>query len=395
MVVLDGRGRILRPAKLWNDTESAPQATALVERLGADEWAAACGSVPVASFTVTKLAWLREHEPEVFAAVRRVLLPHDWLTLRLTGEVVTDRGDASGTGYWSPVDERWRPDLLALVDGDVDWVPRLPRVAEPGEVVGNWNRARVAPGTGDNMAAALGLGLARATSPSRSVRRARCSRWESTRWPTHRARWRASPTQPVASCRSSAPSTPRVIDAFARLLGVDLAGFDRLAGEAPAGAAGLVLLPYLDGERTPNRPDATGVLAGLRADVTPAQVARAAVEGVVCGLLDGFDALTRAGVNVETGRLTLVGGGARSTVVRTIVASLTGRPVTVPTADELVATGACVQAAAVLHGCPAEQVAAAWGLGRGEVVEPDVRVDAAEVRDRYAERRDAEGDREA
>lgn len=396
MVVLDGRDRVLRPAKLWNDTESAPQATALVERLGPGAWAAACGSVPVAAFTVTKLAWLRQHEPEVFAGVRRVLLPHDWLTLRLTGEAVTDRGDASGTGYWSPVDGRWRPDLLALVDDDIDWSSRLPRVAGPSEVVGRWKRARVAPGTGDNMAAALGLGLkpgdvAISLGTSGTVF--------------------SVGDRPVADASGAVAgfadatgrflplvctlNATRVIDAFARLLGVDLEGFDRLAGGAPAGAGGLVLLPYLDGERTPNRPDATGVLAGLRADVTPAEVARAAVEGVVCGLLDGLDALARAGVHVDAGRLALVGGGARSVAFRTVVASLAGRPLWVPGADELVATGACVQAAAVLHECPAEQIAAAWGLDRGRVVDPDVRVDAAEVRGRYAERRDTEGDREA
>jgi xylulokinase len=183
----------------------------------------------------------------------------------------------------------------------------------------------------------------------------------------------------------------RVIDSFARVLGVDLEGFDRLALAAPAGAGGLVLLPYLDGERTPNRPDAVGVLAGLRADVTPAQVARAAIEGVVCGLLDGLDALARAGAHVAGGRLTLVGGGARSAAFRTVVASLARRSLTVPGPDEVVASGACVQAAAVLHECPPEQVAGGWGLGRGRVVDPDVRTDAADVRARYAERRDAEG----
>ena len=394
MVVLDGRGRVLRPAKLWNDTESAPQATALVDRLGARGWAAACGSVPVASFTITKLAWLRENEPEVFAAVRRLLLPHDWLTLRLTGEVVTDRGDASGTGYWSPVDERWRPDLLALVDADVDWVARLPRVADPGEAVGDWKGARVAPGTGDNMAAALGLGLApgdvaislgtSGTVFSVSERPVADASGEVAGFADAAGRF-----LPLVCTLNAA----RVVDAFARLLGVDLAGFDRLALEARDGARGLVLLPYLDGERTPNRPDATGVLAGLRTDVTPAQVARAAIEGVVCGLLDGLDALKGVGVDVDTGRLALVGGGARSTAVRTIVASLTGRHVIVPVADELVATGACVQAASVLHGCPPEQLAAAWSLCGGEVVEPDARVDADEVRGRYAERRDAEAAR--
>ena len=154
MVVLDAAGRVLRPAKLWNDTESAADAADLVDRLGAAAWADAVGTVPVASLTITKLAWLRRAEPDVFAAIATVLLPHDWLTLRLTGRRVTDRGDASGTGYWSPAEERYRPDLLALVGADQAW---LPHVLGPEEPAGDWRGAVVGPGTGDNMAAALGL----------------------------------------------------------------------------------------------------------------------------------------------------------------------------------------------------------------------------------------------
>ncbi len=174
----------------------------------------------------------------------------------------------------------------------------------------------------------------------------------------------------------------KVTDAVARLLGVDQAQFDALALEAPAGAGGLVLVPHLDGERTPNRPDATGVLTGLRTDVTPAQFARAAVEGVVCNLLAGADAL---GPDTAHGTLFLVGGAARSAAYRRVVADLTGRPVRVPVEDELVAAGAAVQAAAVHHGRDFAQVAEAWGLGRGETVEPDDTVDRAAIRARYAD----------
>jgi xylulokinase len=394
MVVLDGDDRVLRPAKLWNDTESAPHAAALVDRLGADAWASACGSVPVAAFTVTKLAWLRAHEPDAFDAVRRVLLPHDWLTYRLTGEVVTDRGDASGTGYWSPREGCWRSDLLALVDDGVDWDARLPRVAGPAEVVGKWGSALAAPGTGDNMAAALGLGLqpgdvAISIGTSGTVY-------------TVAERPVADASGAVAGFADATGrylplvctlNATRVTDAFARVLGVDLARFDALARTAPPGAGGLTLLPYLDGERTPNRPGATGVLAGVRGDITSAHVARAAVEGVVCGLLDGLDALARAGVPVDRGRLVLIGGGARSPAFRDAVAGLAARPVTVPAAGEVVATGACVQAAAVLHARPPTSVAEAWGLGQGVVVEPDGRGDPAEVRGRHRARRDAEAGR--
>ena len=136
LVVLDEAGSVLRPAKLWNDTESAVDAAELVAAIGAESWAAACGSVPVAAFTVSKLKWLRRSEPEVFARVASVLLPHDWLTWRLTGRHSTDRGEASGTGYWSPAEGRYRTDLLALVDDSVDWATRLPEVLGPTQAAG-------------------------------------------------------------------------------------------------------------------------------------------------------------------------------------------------------------------------------------------------------------------
>jgi xylulokinase len=176
----------------------------------------------------------------------------------------------------------------------------------------------------------------------------------------------------------------KVTDAFGRLLGVERDEFDELALKAPPGAGGVVLLPYLDGERTPNRPDATGVLTGVRSDVTQAQVARAAVEGVICGLLDDLSALQRAGVDVGGGRVMLVGGGAKSAAHRRVLADLMQRPVTLPAQREHVAAGACVQAAAVLRGCPPEEIAESWWGNDSEIVEPDERVDTASVRSAYA-----------
>jgi xylulokinase len=399
LVVLDGDAQVVRPAKLWNDTESAPEAAELVDRLSPEAWAAACGLVPVASFTITKLAWLRGHEPKSYARLASVLLPHDWLTWRLTGRLVTDRGDASGTGYWSPAEGRWRTDLLALVDPDRDWVEALPVVLAPNEPAGPLLPAAarplglegldvmVGPGTGDNMAAALGVGLhvgdvAVSIGTSGTV----------------------FSVSPIASADSSgavagfADATGRylplvatlnaskVTDTIARLLGCeDHAAFDRLALAGPAGAGGVVLVPYLDGERTPNRPTATGSLVGLRSDVDGSQVARAAVEGVVCGLLDGLDALHRVGAVTQGGRLVLVGGGARSAAYRRVLADLAQRPVVIPEEAEHVAVGACVQAAAVLEGVPPEAVADRWGLGRGPEVAPEIGADqAAEVRAAYA-----------
>jgi xylulokinase len=384
MVILDDAGEVLRPAKLWNDTESAPDADELLGCLpgGAAAWATACGSVPVPSFTITKLMWLRRCEPELLRRTATVMLPHDWLNFRLTGERTTDRGDASGTGYWSPAEERYRYDLLEMVDPELDWAPMLPRVLSPAGVAGGWTGtgALVAPGTGDNMAAALGLAL-------RPGDLALSFGTSGTAF-TVRDEPSADPTGTVAGFADATGrylplvctmNASKVTDAVARMLGMDHDHFDGLALEATAGAGGLVLVPHFDGERTPNRPGARGTLSGLRSDATPAQVARASIEGVVCNLLAGAEAL-----GPLNGRVFLLGGAAQSPAYRRVVADLTGREVIVPTEGELVATGAAVQAAAIHLGCDLGRIGEAWGLGRGEVVEPDDTVDGGAVRAAYA-----------
>ncbi len=387
LVVLGDDGEVLRPAKLWNDTESAPDTEMLLAALpgGQRGWATACGSVPVPSFTITKLHWLGRCEPETLRRTAAVLLPHDWLTSRLTGRRTTDRGDASGTGYWSPRESRYRHDILSLVSEDVDWDTALPEVLAPDAVAGEWAASGtvVAPGTGDNMAAALGLGL-RPGDLALSLGTSGTAYTVSDE-PT------ADPTGTVAGFADATGrylplvctmNATKVTDAVAQLLGVDRARFDALALEAPAGAGGLVLVPHLDGERTPNRPDAAGTLSGLRTDVTAAQLARATVEGVVCNLLAGADGLSTDATN---GTVFLLGGAARSAAYRRVVADLTGRVLRVPADDELVAGGAAVQAAAIHHGCDFAQIAAAWGLGHGETVEPDDGVDRAAIRAAYAD----------
>jgi xylulokinase len=176
----------------------------------------------------------------------------------------------------------------------------------------------------------------------------------------------------------------QVTESIARLLGVDRDHLAAMALDTSAGASGVVLVPHLSGERTPNRPTATGTLAGLRLDTEPEQVARAAFEGVVCGLLDGLDALGNAGIDTTDGRLLLLGGGARSEAYQRILTDLAGRDVTIVDGDEHAATGACVQAAAVLHDKPPEEVAAAWDLGVGTVIEPDATVPNEAIRANYA-----------
>ena len=384
LVVTDDAGAVLRPAKLWNDTESASDADDLVAALGAEGWAAACGSVPVPAFTITKLRWLRRTEPDVFARVARLSLPHDWLTAQLTGAHTTDRGDASGTGWWSPSEERYRHDLLALVDEDRAWDGALPRVLGPSETAGEWDGIPVGPGTGDNMAAALGLGLRPgdlALSLGTSGT-AYCVSDGPTADETGAVAGFADATGRYLPLVCTLNAT-KVTDAVARLLGVDAEGFDALALAGHAGD--LVVVPHLDGERTPNRPHATGTITGIRSDVTRQQLARAAVEGVVCNLLAGADQLARWEPRVTTGRVILIGGGARSAAYQRVVADLTGRPVLVPDAGEPVARGAAVQAAAVLSGQSVDDVAAAWGLGIATTVEPDPTVDRAAIRDAYLE----------
>jgi xylulokinase len=372
LVALDEAGEPVHPAKLWNDVESAPEAAELVAALGSEAWAEACGSVPTASFTVTKLAWLRAHRPDAWSKLARVLLPHDWLTWHLCGrrpEAVTDRGDASGTGWWSPADGGVVDEVLALVAPDRDLRDALPQVLPPDGVAGEATEvasgAVVGCGTGDNMAAALALALepgdvAVSLGTSGTV-------FAVSDAPT------ADPSGLVAGFADATGrflplvctlNCTKVTDWTARVLGVEREALEELAGQAPAGAGGVVLVPHLDGERTPNRPDATGSLVGLRSSTTPAHIARAAFEGVVCGLLDGLDALTAAGVPTG-GRTAVIGGGARSARFVEFLADLSGRTLDVPgAAAEWPALGAAAQAAAVARGEPVVEVARRWGEAR-------------------------------
>lgn len=386
MVCLDENGEVVRPALLWNDTRSAQAALDLIEELGGPRpWVDAVGLVPVASFTVTKLRWLRDHEPENAARVAAVCLPHDWLTWKLSGAesldtLVTDRGDASGTGYWSPATGEYRRDLLELGLGH-DAV--LPRVVGPAEVAARTPSGQLlGPGTGDNAAAALGLGAvtgdvvisigtsgvacAVADEPVGDVTGAVAGFADAT------GRY-----LPLVATMNAA----RVLDAATRMLAVSHAELSVLALSAPAGAGGLVLVPYLEGERTPNKPDATGALHGLRLETTtPAHLARAFVEGMLCGLADALDAVRALGTSVE--RVVMVGGAARSQAVREIASAVLGLPVTVPQPGEYVARGAARQAAWVLAGSaePPE-----WPLA--DAVETEVEPTPF-VRTRYAEVRE-------
>jgi xylulokinase len=386
MVVLAENGEVVRPALLWNDTRSAGAAADLIEELGgAQAWVDAVGIVPVASFTLTKLRWLARHEPANAGRVAAVCLPHDWLTWKLGGAesldtLRTDRSDASGTLYWSAVTNAYRLDLLELGFGRR---VRTPAVLGPTEVAGYLGDRPLGPGAGDNAAAALGTGalpgdviISIGTSGTVFVSSD------------------VAPNDPSGTVAGFADTTgrflpivvtlnaARVLDAAARLLGVDHRELSRLALAAPAGAGGLVLIPYLEGERTPNRPNASGAIHGLTLQTSdPAHLARAAVEGMLCALADGLDALVANGATAN--RIVLVGGGARSEAVRRIAPALFGLPVLVPPPGEYVADGAARQAAWVTLGGATPPT---WSAETPEVYEDS---SVPVIREQYAAVRDA------
>jgi xylulokinase len=303
MVCLDEDGIVVRPALLWNDNRSADAARDLIDELGGPAvWADQIGVVPVASVTVTKLRWLAEREPANARRTAAVCLPHDWLTWQLTGaaalgDLVTDRGEASGTGYWSSVEGRYRPDLLERGLGHEALVPRVLR---PAERAGSAAAAVLGPGTGDNAAAALGLGAVPGdVVVSIGTSGVACA------VSTVAARDHTGVVAGFADATGhylplvATLNAGRVLDAACRMLDVDHTELSRLALSAPAGAGGLVMVPYLEGERTPVKPDATAAFHGLTLRTAePAYLARAAVEGLLCGLADGIDALVAQGSTV-------------------------------------------------------------------------------------------------
>ncbi len=398
LVVTDSEGTPLRKAKLWNDTESAPQAAALVSELGAGVWAEKCGSVPVAAFTVTKLAWLVETQPDLVARICAVGLPHDWLTRKLCGRHVSDRGDASGTGWYDAAagapGAGVRRELIAAAvrraPGELadpaHWSALLPEVLSPGEAAGTIlpevaaelglpEAVLVGPGTGDNMGAALGLGLevgdvAFSLGTSGTVYSVAESRTSDASGAVAGFADASGRFLPLV-CTLNAT---KVTDTVARWLGVGPDEMAELALRAdPGDPRRPVLVPYFDGERTPDLPDATGSLTGLRNDSSRESIALAAHDGVLNGLVGGRDALRAAGVPAD-GRVFLVGGGARSAAYRTRLAELLCAEVRVPDEDESVAAGAAVQAAAVAGGGegpdPFGSVARRWHLGTGTDVAP-------------------------
>lgn len=394
LVMLDEEDRPLRPAKLWNDTQSAPDAERLLSLLPAAEWARRTGSVPGPALTVSKLAWTERNDRGCVARSKRIMLPFDYIVYRLSRHAVTERGGSSGTGYFSPFENRWDLALAQLAVPGIDSPTKLPEIiasdAQAGRVheeaaLGELTGAVVGAGTGDNMSAALGLSLREGDTVISLGTSGTIYGLSS-----------AGVCDPSGSINGYADATgvflpmvttlnaAKVTDTFRCLLGVSFDEFDELVLAEPPGSDGLVLVPYLDGERSPNLPHASGSLHGLRTGTSRASVARAVVEGVLCGLLEGGEILARHGV-AGNGRLILTGGAARSRSYRQVLADLTGRTVWACPTVEMAAAGAAVQAAAALTGASTSEISGAWAPRLEVAAEPDPKaaVDGMAVRLAY------------
>ena len=408
MVILDRQGNVIRDAMLWNDVSSAPQAAALIEKMGAapavdgepedpiargkQRWVKAVGSSPVASYTLTKMAWVAENEPENAKKIAAVCLPHDWLSWRIAGygpvaegedahldALFTDRSDASGTIYYDAASGEYRRDLIAMVlepaEGDQSAKAHadaivLPTVLGPcdaaavkaspaiagGDIDGG---CLIAPGGGDNAMASLGLGMAVGdVSVSLGTSGVAAAISEN---PTYDLTGAVSG---FADCTghylplACTINGSRILDAGRAALGVDYDELAKLAFASEPGAGGITLVPYFDGERTPNRPDATATLSGLTlTNTTKENMARAFVEGLLCSQRDCLELIRSLGAEIK--RILLIGGGAKSEAIRTLAPSIFGMDVTRPATDEYVAIGAARQAAWVLSG---ETEPPAWKL---------------------------------
>jgi xylulokinase len=397
LIALDAGGVLVRPALLWNDKRAQMAAADLTEALGgAAGWAEAVGSVPQAAYPIAKLRWLAQHEPASAHRVAEVLLPHDWLVWQLLGRPArrtTDRGDVSGTGYWSAATGAYRADLVELALGHR---VRLPDVLGPAEPAGRTPEGLlISAGTGDNMAAALGLGV----GPGDAVVTLGAS---GTVFAVHDE----ALTDPSGAITSFADATGRhlpvvqtrnavrVLRGTADLLGTDLSGLSDLAARSAPGACGLVLLPYFEGERVPSLPHTAGTLAGLRREsMKPEHLARAAFEGMLCGLADALDVLRGRGVRVR--RVFLLGPAGELPAMRAIAPAVFGVPVVVPPPADYAALGAARQAAwslGVQNGSLSPQEPPHWEsavLSGSHVLEPgDDSATGGAVRQQYAAVRD-------
>ncbi|GAA3763041.1 xylulokinase [Terriglobus aquaticus] len=382
LVVLDEANEVIRPAKLWNDTETAPQNEKLLTHFGGPEaWIERFGIVPRTGYTVSKLLWLKEVEPQNFARVRHILLPHEYLNLWLTGNLRAEYGDASGTGYFDPRSRKWIAEVLQWIDGGSgQLVSALPQLITPEDAVGKLrpeiadelglpHDCLVASGGGDNMMGALGTGNVKQGVVTMSLGTS------STVYSYRDAPAEDRSGNVAPFCSSSGGWLPlvctmnatNVVTQTVELIGSTVAALEPALQNTPPGADGLVWLPFLNGERTPDLPSARGTLLGVSANnYTQQHLIRAMVEGVSFGILAGLELILQ-GAAAQT--VQLIGGGAKSAEWRQLLADATGATIQVPAEEEAGCLGAAIQA---MYACGC---AAGDGGSFQELADRYVRVD--------------------
>lgn len=361
LVVLDAAGEVIRPAKLWCDTETAPQNARLLALLGGIEGSRdRLGLALATGYTLSKLLWLKQYEPASFARIAHVLLPHDYINYWLTGQIATEYGDASGTGYFDVRSRCWVPEVLALIAPDGALAQALPPLLEAHQSVGLVqpgiatrlglnDGVRVSSGGGDNMMGAIGTGNIADGIVTLSL---------GTSGTLFACTDQAPGLAPAESsgllapfCSSSNGWLPLICtmnlttaaNGVRALFGLDLDAFNAQAKQAPIGCEGITLLPFFSGERVPALPDASGSLLGLNMqNLTPANLCRAVLEGTSFGLRYGLDLMRDAGL--EARQIRLIGGGAKSRLWRQMIADIMQAPVICPQAGEAAALGAAIQA---------------------------------------------------
>jgi xylulokinase len=367
LVCLDEEGSVIRPALLWNETLSAPAAKELVDEKGAAWWAKEVGIVPVSSFTVSKLRNLANTEPENVKKIKAICLPHDYISWRLQGcgsvydnlepdfsKLFTDRSDASGTGYFDSVKNVYRKDILdfalkGLMNADEII---LPKIVMKGDAAGGvspaWTKTEevlLGAGAGDNAAGAFGLHLEKnEISLSLGTSGTVCTILENQiNDPTGLAAGFADLTGrflPLVCTLNCA----KVLDTVRNLLDVSYEEMDLLANAAAEGSSDLTLIPYFDGERTPNRPNAKGSLLQItNENLTRENIARSTIEGILLSQKDGVQALNQYMTNLDV--IKMIGGVTKQKSIGKMAPSILGAKVILPESAEFVALGAARQAA--------------------------------------------------
>ena len=358
LVLLDDQGQVLRPAKLWCDTETTDENDRLLKHLGGEKGSLErLGVVIAPGYTVSKLLWTKEQHPEVFSRIARILLPHDYLNFWLTGRACSEYGDASGTGYFNVRSRQWDLQLLRDIDPTGRLQAALPELIDAHQAVGTLlpaiaeqlglnPNAVVASGGGDNMMGAIGTGNIQPGAITMSLGSS------GTVYAYAEAPQVSADASVATFCSSSGGWLPLICTmnltnatgAIRELFDLDLHQFNQLVAEAPIGAEGVSMLPFLNGERVPALPHATGSLHGLTlSNLTQANLCRAVVEGTTFGLRYGLDLLRHNGLQSRS--ICLIGGGSKSAVWRQIVADIMNTPVICTEHSEAAALGAAIQAA--------------------------------------------------